>query len=358
MKGCVNFMRKLCCILLSVLVLFSGINALAYTDDVPVNFVVNGNKTNFKFTPVIRNGVTYVGLKDLASKISLTYTNFSEHDSFIVSNGKKSICFVPNDEYATVADLSGTTDSEYHYRILAAPCTYINNTLVVAAKDIAQVFGYALKFDIESNTVYFGYSPEMISDVIIESAQQKAYYFQNQSDFSLPSFGSGYCWACSYAMLITNVTGNVVTPSDVAAVNSANGSSGAYCHHSKIADTFGVRFVSALNENSLYYKGRDSKSGGTYIENPTKDDAVTIAAMKEALDLHPEGIMVRYADFPHTMVAVGYDGDIILFNDPAPTSSGTYAEVGKYHAVPFSQTCVAMKGFSISDVTFIQAIGY
>lgn len=336
--------------------MLSGINSFAYNTDVPVNFVVNGTNTKFKFTPIIRNGVTYVGLKELASKLSLTYTAFDDHDSVIVSSSKKSICFVPEDEHATVSDLTGKSDREYYYRILTAPCIYINNTLAVAAKDISQVFGYVLKFDADTNTVYFGYSPEMISEEVLETAREKSYYFQNQDDFALPSFGSGYCWTCSYAMLISNVVGYEVTPLDVAEVNSSNGSSGAYCHHSQIADRFGVRFVSALDKNSLYYKGRDSVSGGTYIENPTKDDLITIAAMKEALDLHPEGIMVRYADFPHTMVAVAYDGDIILFNDPAGGTSGGYSDTGRYHAVPFSETCVAMKGYSISDVTFIQAM--
>ena len=349
-------MRKSCCILLALLILLSGVNSFAYTTDVPVNFVLNGNSVNFRFKPIIRDGVTYVGLQEIASKLSLSYTAFPDHDSVIVSNGKKSICFVPYDEHATVADLTGTTDSEYHYYILAAPCIYIDNTLVVAVRDIATVFGQALKFDPISNTVYLGYSQDMISDNVLQSAQAKTYYFQNQADFELPSYGSGYCWACSYAMLISNVVGYEVTPNDVAEINSSNGSSGAYCHHSQIATAFGVRFVSALSEKSPYYRGRDFSSGGTYIENPTKDDAITIAAMKEALDLHPEGIMVRYADFPHTMVAVAYDGDIILFNDPAPSSSGTYSSVGRYHAVPFSETCVARKGFSISDVTFIQAL--
>lgn len=351
-------MRKSCCIFLALLILLSGINTFAYNTDVPVNFVVNGNNTKFKFTPIIRDGVTYVGIKELSEKLSLTYTAFDDHDSVIVSSSKKSICFVPYDEHATIADLTGKSDSEYHYRILTAPCIYINNTLVVAAKDISQVFGYALKFDSLANTVYFGYSPKMISETVIQAAQEKAYYFQNQDEFALPSFGSGYCWTCSYAMLISNVVGYEVTPTDVADVNSSNGSSGAYCHHLKIADEFSVRFVSALDTKSRYYKGRDSVSGGTYIENPTKDDVITIAAMKEALDLHPEGIMVRYADFPHTMVAVAYDGDIILFNDPAGAASGTYSSTGRYHAVPFSETCVAKKGFSISDVTFIQAISY
>ena len=97
-------------------------------------------------------------------------------------------------------------------------------------------------------------------------------------------------------------------------------------------------------------------SGGTLINNPDKSDAVAAAAIREALALHPEGVMVRYADFPHTMVAVGYSGDTILFNDPAPTSSSAYSETGKYNGVPFEKTCVAKKGFRLADLTFIQAI--
>ena len=351
-------MRKSCCIFMAFLILFSGINAFAYNTDIPVDFVVNGRETNFRTTPVIRNGVTYVDLKALASALSLSYTDFDEHESFIISNSRKSICLVPYDEHATVSDLTGESDSEYYYRVLTAPCIYINNTLVVAARDIATVFGYALKYNVETNTVYFGYSPDMISESVRESAYSKAYYFQNQSDFALPSYGSGYCWSCSYAMLITNVTGTEVTPDDIASINNDNGSSGAYCHHMQIADEYGLRFVSALPQRSIYYGGRDSLSGGTFIENPTKNDAVTIAALKEALDLHPEGIMVRYADFPHTMVAVAYDGDIVLFNDPAPSSQSSYSTTGKYQAVPFSETCVAMRGYSLSDVTFIQAMSY
>lgn len=348
-------MKRICFILAVLFIMTWSFPASAY-EDVPVNFIVNGSSCRFNFTPIIRNGTTYVGLKELAAKLSLSYITFDEHESVVVGNSKKSMCLLPGDEFATVADLTGKSDREYYYRILTSPCTYIGDTLAVAAKDIAQVFGYALKFDSETNTVYFGYSPEMISESVLEAAHEKAYYFQNQDDFALPSFGSGYCWTCSYAMLISNVVGYEVTPTDVANVNSSNGSSGAYCHHLKIADEFGVKFVSALDEKSLYYKGRDAVSGGTYIENPTKDDVVTIAAMKEALDLHPEGIMVRYADFPHTMVAVAYDGDIILFNDPAGSASGTYSDTGRYHAVPFSETCVAKKGYSISDVTFIQAL--
>ena len=107
-----------------------------------------------------------------------------------------------------------------------------------------------------------------------------------------------------------------------------------YCYHSEIVKAYNVSFASALSVSSPYYAGRDSASGGTYIQNPEKSDAVVREALKEALALHPEGVMVRYAGYPHTMVAVAAENGIILFNDPAPTSSN-YSNTGSYQGVPF-----------------------
>lgn len=350
-------MKKLCALFIVISLLAVVFPVFAY-EDIPVNLLINGKTVSFPFSPVIRDGVTYVDLRTLTSSLGLSYKTYPDHDSVIVSNSRTSICLVPGEEYATVADLTGKSDKEYTYHFLSAPCIYFGNHLAVGARDIASVFGYALSFNKETQTVYFGYAPEMISAATREAIGNRAYYFQNQAEFALPSFGSGYCWACSYAMLISNVTGLRITPSDIAEVNLTKSSSGAYCYHNEIASAFNVKFTNALSGTSPYYGGRDSVSGGTYIKNPDKNDSTTRAALKEALALHPAGIIVRYADFPHSMVAVACEGDIILFNDPAPSSSGTYSDVGKYQGVPFSETCVAKKGFVLSDVTFIQAISY
>lgn len=350
-------MKRICALLTSALILLSAFSVCAY-EDVPVNFLINGNLTEFPFSPLIRDGITYVDAKTLCTRLNLSYKTYPDHESVIISNSRTSICLIPQEIYATVSDLTGTSDEEFTYKRLTAPCIYIGTHLAVAARDIASVFSYALHFDTQNNTVYFGYSPKMISANTRASIQSSSYYFQNQSEFNLPSFGSGYCWACSYAMLLTNVTGVRITPADVAEINLTKSSSGAYCYHNEIVSGFNVKFVSALPTDSPYYGGRVSGSGGTYINNPQKDDAVTIAALKEALTMHPEGVMVRYEAYPHTMLAVAYEGDIILFNDPAPSSSSSYSDTGRYQGVPFSETCVAKKGFTLSDVTFIQAIGY
>lgn len=348
-------MKRLSAIFIVILIVLSSSAVFAYTDT-PVNIAVDGKSINFSKKPFIRDGVTYVALKEISNKLSLSYMTFNSHDSVVVSSNNASVCITPSAEYATVSDLTGKSDAEFIFRKLSAPSIFVGGTLYVPARDIASVFGYTLSYNSAAATVYFGYAPEVISEETLMKANLLSYYFQNQTEFNLPSFGSGYCWTCSYAMLITNLTGNRVTPNDVAWVNISNGADGAYCYHSDIANTFGFEFVSALPDGSIYFAGCDSVSGGTYINNPTSDDNVVRAALREALSLHPEGVLVRYAGYPHTMVAVACEGEIILFNDPAPSTSNAYSDAGKYQAVPFSKTCLGAKGFKLSDITFIQAI--
>lgn len=348
-------MRKLFALFIAIILMVPNIVVFAY-EDTPVQMQVNGKKVSFLFPPTIRDGVTYVDIKTLSKNLGLTYKTFPGHESVTVSNSRVSVCFTPGEEYATVVDMTGHSDEEFTYRMLAAPCTYMKSNFAAPAKDVAAIFGYVLSYNQETGIVYFGFSPDMISSETREAIEGQTYYFQNQAEFNLPSYGSGYCWTCCYAMLISNVTGLPITPNVIAAINMSKSGKGEYCYHSEIVSQLGVKFVSALSESSPYYGGRDGNSGCTYIKNPNNDDTVVRAALKEALQLHPEGVIVRYAGFPHTIVAVAYEGDLILFNDPAPSGSGTYSETGRYQGVPFSDTCVAGKGFSLSDVTFIQAI--
>lgn len=336
----------------------------------PVSINVNGAAVAFASAPVIKDGTTIADLQVLASAMGFRYAWYDSLGSATVSNSYLSLCFTEGNDYMTISDLTGTSPFEYESRKLSVVPQRSGASLSVLVRDVANAFGYALSFDTQTATVYIGgdtvtyaaaesnaaAQPVQETSAPQKSADGHTYYFQNQAEFALDDFGGGYCWVCSYAMLITDVTGSRVTPSDVARVNLARTSSGAYCYHFDIAQSFGVHFVAALSENSAYYGGRDMISGGTLVNNPNNSDAVAAAAIREALTLHPEGVMIRYSDFPHTMVAVGYNGDTILFNDPAPTSSSAYSETGRYNGVPFEQTCVAKKGFKLADLTFIQAI--
>ena len=347
-------MKKLCVLLISALLIVANVPVHAY-EDTFVKFLVNGNKVDFPYSPFVRDGITYVDAKTLSKALGLEYKTFDDHHSITISNKRTSVCFVPDEQFATVSDITGQSDKEFYFKLLTAPCLYANGSYIVSARDISNIFGYSLGFDVNTQTVYFGFAPQMISQATRDSVAAKSYYFQNQAEFNLPSSGSGYCWVCSYAMVISNLTGTRITPNDIAAINLTKTSSGAYCYHNEIASAYNIKFVTALSPASPYYAGRDSVSGGTYIQNPEKSDAVVREALKEALALHPEGVMVRYAGYPHTMVAVATENGIILFNDPAPTSSN-YSDMGSYQGVPFIQTCVAKKGFVLSDITFIQAI--
>lgn len=180
-----------------------------------------------------------------------------------------------------------------------------------------------------------------------------SFYFQNEAKWQFPNFGSGYCWTCSYAMLVSNVTGLQITPVDVAKVNESAGGSGAYCNHWQIINQFNVKFTPALDSSSAYYGGYDSSRGATKINNPTADDNVVRMAIKEALELNPAGVMVRYEIYPHTMVAVKYENGIVYFNDPMRTDY-TYQEYSDKQGVPFNQTC--LRSYKLSDIEFMQAL--
>ena len=379
-EGIWVYMRKIFRIFSSVLSLSIFAASSAFAQGSPVSINVNGTTVAFAQAPVIRDGTTIADLKVLASAMGFRYAWYESLCSATVSNSYLSLCFTEGNDYMTISDLTGTSSFEYEPRKLSVVPSRSGASLLVSVRDIASAFGYALSFDTQTATVYIGndamnYSVSPADDYSVAAAGKSVaepgyvstnepqktagghtYYFQNQKEFSLDGYGSGYCWVCSYAMLISDVTGSRVTPADVARVNLTRTSNGAYCYHFDIARSFGVHFVSALSESSGYYGGRDMISGGTLINNPDKSDAVAAAAIREALALHPEGVMVRYADFPHTMVAVGYSGDTILFNDPAPTSSSAYSETGRYNGVAFEKTCVAKKGFRLADLTFIQAI--
>lgn len=170
----------------------------------------------------------------------------------------------------------------------------------------------------------------------------KTFFYQSQPDWGFQNGGRGYCWVCSYAMAITEAIGKTVTPSEVAAVNARSGN-GAYMQHAAIAEEFNIEFVSALDEASEYFVKYDSWRGATYIN--AEDDFTAVAALKEAIDKNPRGVMVRYTVYPHTVYAVGYDENNIYFNDPA-------YENGEY--ITFDKTC--LKNYKISDLEFIQAV--
>ena len=181
------------------------------------------------------------------------------------------------------------------------------------------------------------------------------FYYESEPAWQFPGNGSGYCWVCSYAMLLNDTVGNV-SPKDVAKVNLDQGASGNYCYHYQIVSSFGAAFTPALSSESPYFEKYEAGKGATYINNPEHEEAIGISALKEALSRNPAGVLVRYGEqYPHTIVAVGYEGDTVYFNDPMNQAGGVNV-TGKNGKIPFECTYPGIKGFTLGDITFIQAI--
>jgi len=76
---------------------------------------------------------------------------------------------------------------------------------------------------------------------------------------------------------------------------------------------FGVAPVCALPENSKYLRGFNGLS--TYVKSAGRN---AVDAIKQALDLHPEGVICYFkrGEEAHAIVACKYDGDTIYYSDP------------------------------------------
>ncbi len=173
------------------------------------------------------------------------------------------------------------------------------------------------------------------------------FYSQKDPKWSFPNNGRGYCWSSSYAMVISNLTGNTVLPTDIAYINSLYTEDTAICYHYDIAKAFNLVFEPAFPESSPYFKEFMEFSGETHL-NVTSDEEMR-AALMDALYFNPEGVIVRFeGDFIHSMVATHYDSKYVYFNDPAFTSGGT--------DLKFANTYNGKNGYKLSDIKFIQAL--
>lgn len=346
--------------LLLVVVAASVILSLPVYARDELSVMVNGKTVYFDNEPIIEDGTTLVEVRPLAKALGANVKWSANTQSVKLTTSSVGIVLKMDYDIMTSIDFNSDDETMSQFQLSAVPCL-IDDVAYVPLRVVAEALGAEVELnddviEISVNGYSYKHSDEDYSDEDYFDESGHTFYFQNQSDWQFPEFGSGYCWTCSYAMLISDVTGSVVTPVDVAAVNEAQCGNGAYCYHWDIVDEFGVKFVPALSKSSPYYGGTDSNSGGTKIDNESLDEDIAIEALKEALDNHPEGVMVRYASYPHTMVAVGYSGDTIYFNEPMRISTRAYMDSSHKSNVPFEETCVGQSGISIAEITFIQAL--
>ncbi len=296
----------------------------------------NGTLLKFEQPPVIYNDRTMVHIRTFAEALGCDLSWGAYLQTATMKNSERMISVQIDNPVATIVE-NGVVSTK---TMEIAPML-IDGYTYLPLRAVADIFGADIKFDYPSYNIYINYEfPEgMFCDT-------HTFYYQSQPEFALDSGGSGYCWVCSYAMLLNDVVGNV-TPVDVSRVNYDKCGNGAYCYHTDIVKNFGAKFVPALDASAPYFGRYEAWCGGTYLNNPEQDDLVAIAAIKEALDNHPNGVLVRFEQNPHTIVAIGYIGDTIFYNDPGNAA---------WQSVTFNNTYPFSCGLTISDLTYIQAI--
>ncbi len=342
-------MKRLTLLGLFLIILMGTISVQAASD---MLITVNGVVVEMDAPPVVQDGRTLVPIRPIASEMGLVLVWMNEEQTASLWNDDTLVRLKIN---SSTMDVNGKT-----VELDAAPAI-INDRTYMPVRAILEAFGAQVHW--ENANLSIQYSPyardaeflnanTQTAEKIAVSAIAKAvvnsggkfFFSQPQGDWGFENGGRGYCWVCSYAMLISNVKGQAVTPVEVAAFNKEGGGSGAYMRsHTGIVERFGVGFAPALAETSPYYAKYEEWRGGTYLNVSSDQD--TVNALKEALDRNPDGVIVRYNGYPHSMVAVGYEGDTVYFNDPA-------YENGEW--ITFDRTC--LKNYKLSDITFIQAI--
>lgn len=306
---------------------------------------LDGEMLTFDSSPVIIDGRTLIPLRAVAEAFSCGVEWDGETSRVKIVRDQITLEIKIGSHWVT----ENSSDSVRTYQ-MDVPAMIINDRTYLPLRKIADIFGVGIRWDDETNSVYL--SKEITREWIIEN---HTYYFQNDESLMLPGFGSGYCWVCSYAMIINDIVGNV-TPLDIKNINEKYLDNGAMCYHNIIAQEFGLKFAAAVDKDGEFFERFDSDFGSTYIKNDDKSDEVTTNALIEALKLHPEGVMVRFEQYPHTIVAVGYTDGEILFNDPAPSSWQGYSHKGDLTAVPFEKTYPYQMGMRLSDMNYIQAL--
>lgn len=379
-----------------------GAPALAVEKTYIPNIYLDHQRIEFAMPPVVTGTTTMVPARSIADALGLQLEWYGEVGGMVIENETYSLALNLDSPIMTVTHLHDGAGDLFEYVDLPETPLLVDGSAYVPLRPIVEALGGQMVWE-SNQSMHIYLNAEMLAapetelpelapvqpvteapteqatEAATEAATEDAteeetepveavkeatsyldttghtFYFQNQEEWQLDDYGRGYCWAVSYAMLLTDVTATQVTPVDVDAVNKKKSSDGAYCYHYDIVSAFGARFIKALDESSPYYGGYSGNNGGTAIANPDGDDEVARAALREALDRNPAGVMVRYAGYPHTVVAIGYDDEKIYFNDPMYVSSG-YAKTSSKSGIPFEETCMGMRGMSLSEITFIQAL--
>ncbi len=194
------------------------------------------------------------------------------------------------------------------YTSTSAPCViFTDKGLKRGVKYYYKIRAYGM---LKSKKVYSGYSQTAFafpSSVIAEPIFTILY--QSDPQWGLPDeVRHKACLMCSYSITINNM-GIDTNPKTFYETNGYT----TYVSPEGLAENYGVKAVCATDFCSPYlerYEGFE-----TYIKDPS---ANAIAAIQEALNKHPEGVICyfRRGTSAHAIVACRYKGNTIYYSDP------------------------------------------
>ncbi len=321
---------------------FVFFNISVNADEIVIN--IHKDESSKIENAILIDGTTMVPIRAMAEILDM--------EIVWLAPSKTIVLFDDNIEFKAIIDKENAYINSEEFKLTKAPVlvdslTYLPlrsvaealNTEVIWNNETRETDVY-IKKDIEQEKTTE--SKEITEDTNNNIDIKNIFYSQRESQWGFEGNGNGYCWVCCYAMAITSAINKPVTPDMIVKVNKKKGG-GAYVQHGDIINTFGVTFTLGVDSSSPYFEKYDAWRGATYLKNSTYDEAIN--ALKAALDKNPQGIMVRYSIYPHTLFAVGYDNDNIYFNEPAYINS-------KY--VTFENTC--LKKYNIADFDYIQAV--
>lgn len=206
-------------------------------------------------------------------------------------------------------------------KLRSGPSTSYKVVANLPARSFVKVYAQSGKwYQVEYNGIiawgscsYLSFAPTPAEKASsLDATPSYTIYYQGDSKWKFSSsVKKTACLLTAYAVTINNM-GIPATPRLVYESNGRR----TPMNINNLATNFGVVPVNALADDSPYLKSFDGRT--TYILNPA-DNAV--AAIKEAIDKHPEGVICYFkkGSKAHAIVACSYDGDTIYFSDPGRT---------------------------------------
>ncbi len=192
------------------------------------------------------------------------------------------------------------------------PARTFVDVYAISGKWYQIMYNGALVWGSSSYLSYAPYPAAKVAELSATSERTYTIYYQGDSRWKFSSsVRKKACVISAYSITINNMG----IPANPRFIYESNGRK-TTMNIGNLKTNFGVVPVSALDADSAYLKSFDGRA--TYVVNPGTNG---IAAIKEAIDNHPEGVICYFkrGSEAHAVVACRYEGDIIYYSDPGRT---------------------------------------